>query len=97
MKSLHTEHGYSLMKTWNLPEEYCEIARDHHLEELDPNNHLLIMVRQANIACNKIGIGMHDESNTLLTATMEADLPGVSEIDLAKLEVMLEDSVDLAK
>jgi hypothetical protein len=40
---------------------------------------------------------MHDESNTLLTATMEADLLGVSEIDLAKLEVMLEDSVELAK
>jgi len=97
MKSLHTEHGYSLMKTWNLPEEYCEIVRDHHLEALDPNNHLLILVRLANIACNKIGIGMHDESDTLLTATVEADLLGVSEIDVAKLEVMLEDSVTLVK
>ena len=40
---------------------------------------------------------MKDESNNLITATMEEDLPGVSEIDLSKLEVMLEDSVDLAK
>ena len=54
------------------------------------------LVRLANIACNKIGIGMHDESDTLLTATMEADLLGVSEIDVAKLEVILEDSVEHA-
>lgn len=95
MMSLHTEHGYSLMKTWNLPEKYCEITRDHHEEEFDSKNYLLIMVRLSNIACNKMGIGTHVESDTLLTATTEADLLGLSEIDVAKLEVILEDSIAL--
>lgn len=97
MVSLHTVHGYSLMKTWNLPQKYCEIARDHHEEALDSKNNLLVLVRLANKACNKMGIGMHDEPDTVLTATVEADLLGLSEIDMAKLEIILEDSTALAE
>ncbi len=96
MVSLHTAHGYSLMKTWNLPEKYCEIARDHHQEVLDPKNNLLVLTRLANKACNKMGIGIHDESDILLTATEEADLLGLSEIDMAKLEIVLEDTTAFA-
>lgn len=96
MASLHTDQGHSLMKSWNLPDKYCDIARDHHEEAFDKKRHLLILVRLANMACNKAGMGMHTESDTLLTATTEADVLGLSEIDIAKLEVVLEDATRLA-
>ncbi len=34
MQNLHADQGYSLMAHWNLPEKYCQVARDHHLAEL---------------------------------------------------------------
>ncbi|MBW2432225.1 MAG: HDOD domain-containing protein, partial [Deltaproteobacteria bacterium] len=57
MESLHTDQGYSLMQRWNLPENYCLVARDHHLTEIDAHNLLLILVRLANQMCHKMGIG----------------------------------------
>ncbi|CAN2039001.1 HDOD domain-containing protein [Candidatus Magnetomoraceae bacterium gMMP-15] len=93
MISLHTNQGYSLMKNWNIPENYCIVARDHHLEEFDSNNTLLIIVRLANQTCNKMGIGITEDSSTILATTTEADLLGLSEIKLAELEIKLEDTL----
>ena len=58
MDRLHTDCGSSLMQHWNLPEKYCEIARGHHTDEFDSKNLLLAMVRMADRACNKLGIGL---------------------------------------
>ena len=62
MDSFHTEHGHLLLKSWNLPEAYCHIAHHHHAEEIDTNNMLMIMVRLANLTCNKLGIGLKETS-----------------------------------
>ena len=96
MDSFHTERGYSLLKNWNLPEIYCDIARNHHSEEFDSNDILLVIVRLVNKACNKLGIGLNKDASIVLAATPEASVLGLSELFLAKLEITIEDSLGLA-
>ena len=83
---------FSLMHQWNLPEKYCLVARDHHLAAIDCNNLLLVLVRLSNQMCRKMGIGLKKDPSIVLTATPEAAQVQMSEVDLARLEVRLEDS-----
>jgi len=92
MQQLHTDQGYSLLAHWNLPEKYCQVARDHHLAELDGNNLVLVLVRLANQVCHKMGIGLIEEPSIVLMETPEVAQLQLSEMDLARLEVRLEDS-----
>lgn len=96
MDNFHTEHGHLLLKNWNLPEVYCQIAHDHHSQELNANNVLMVMVRLANITCHKLGIGLKEDSSIILAATPEAHLLGLSEVSLAQLEIALEDTLELS-
>ncbi len=96
MNLLHTEQGYILMKQWNLPEEYCVIARDHHNIDFDTKNLLLLLVRLSNMACLKLGIGLAIEPSLEVSASEEVHLLNLSEIDLAELEILLEDTAVLA-
>ncbi len=92
MNSLHANHGFSLMVHWNLPEKYCNVVRDHHNEEFESKDMLQVLVRLADKACLKQGIGMIEDPTLVLVATPEAELLHISEVDLAQLEIMLEDS-----
>jgi HD-like signal output (HDOD) protein len=92
MNTLHTHHGHSLMSHWNLPEKYSQIARDHHQEEFDENNLLLALVRLADMACCKLGIGLDKDPSLVPIASPEAETLHISEVDLARMEIMLEDS-----
>jgi len=92
MDSLHTECGSELMRKWNLPEKYCEIAREHHADEFDSKNLLLALVRMADKACHKLGIGLHKKSSLVLSATPESVVLRLSEVDLANLEIFIEDT-----
>jgi HD-like signal output (HDOD) protein len=96
MQNQHADQGYSLMAHWNLPEKYCQVARDHHLAEFDFNNFLLVLVRLANQMCHKMGIGLNEDPSIVLMATPEAAQLQLSEVDLARLEVRLEDSLVFA-
>lgn len=96
MTVLHTQQGYNLMKKWNLPEEYCVIARDHHRKDFDSNNILLLLVRLSNMACLRLGIGVEKDPSLILSATEEAHQLNLSEIDIAELEILLEDTAILA-
>ncbi len=89
--SMHNAQGYVLMKRWNLPEEYRIVARDHHREFSESGNLLLVIVRLVDQACDKLGIGLHHDSNVALAATPEATHLGITEIQLAELEILLED------
>ena len=92
MQQLHTDQGYSLLLHWNLPEKYCQIARDHHLSDLDGNNFVLLLVRLANQMCHKMGIGLIEDPSIVMLETPEAVQLQLSEVDLARLEVRLEDA-----
>ena len=92
MSNLHTNFGHMLMKKWNCPEKYARVAMDHHLEDIKPNDYIIILVRLANNVCNKLGYGINLDSSIVLAATTEAELLNLSEINLAELEIKLEDS-----
>ncbi|MGL1930399.1 MAG: HDOD domain-containing protein [Desulfotalea sp.] len=97
MTSLHCEQGYSLMKKWNMPTQYCTTVRDHHNEEIDTKNIILLIVRLSDMVCRKVGIGTVLETEILPSSTIEAKVLNLSEIDLAELEIVLEDTAVLAK
>jgi HD-like signal output (HDOD) protein len=92
MSSLHCRYGQGLMAKWNLPERYCKVAGAHHEETFDPKDFLTLLVRVANQACNKLGIGLEGDDAVILSALPEAKLLGLGDIDLAQLEVWLEDA-----
>ena len=92
MDSLHDEFGYSLIKQWNLPEKYCVVARDHHADEFDTKDFLLVMVRFADKVCNKIGLGLNADSSIVLMVAPEAKLLHLTDLDIANLEIILEDT-----
>lgn len=91
--NMHNAMGYVLMKRWNLPDEYCVVARDHHRDPYDSDNVLLTIVRLADQACEKLGIGLRGDPNIALAATPEAQALGLGEIMLTEVEILLEDSV----
>ena len=91
LRQAHTETGFQLLQSWNLPAVYQAIVRDHHNEVIDPANLPLLMVRLANHACHKAGIGLFRDESLVLAATAEAVALSVPEVALAELEIILED------
>lgn len=96
LKDFHEEIGFVLMQKWNLPNQYCEIAQNHHAEHLDPQNYLMAVIRLADKACHKMGIGFKNLENYALSTTAEAELLDLSDLEIAKLEIKLEDSLQLS-
>lgn len=96
LKQAHAEQGYRLMQEWHLPGIYQGIVRDHHGEPVDASNIPLLIVRLANCACHKTGIGLKRDESVVLAATVEAAALGMSEVALAELEIILEDVESLA-
>jgi putative nucleotidyltransferase with HDIG domain len=96
LQSFHADRGAALMEAWELPEIYTRVAREHHAESFDPDDVLLVVVRLVDRACGRLGIGMTHEPSLDLAATPEARCLEASELLLAELEVLLEDSLELA-
>jgi len=92
MTRMHEEVGLRLMQTWSLPESYGNIAINHHREDFDNTDILLIIVRLANLACKKAGKDMIPDPGISLIAAPVAHCLGVKEITLAELEILIEDA-----
>ena len=95
LEALHCEYGYDLMKRWNLPELYCQVGREHHAIECNTGNVLMVTVRLADQICRKLGIGCDSEPDLMPAASEEAAALRIGEVQLADLEVTLEDQVGL--
>jgi len=91
LDNAHAEVGHRLLVSWHLPEIYQTIVRDHHGATPDPANIPLQIVRLANKACNKVGIGLRLQPELVLGAAREVAALGLSEIATAELEIILED------
>ena len=91
-EAMHVEQGYRLMQHWNFPSMYCDVIRDHHLEEWDPVNKMLAIVRFVNLACHKVGLGLKKEPDLALQLTLEAEVLDIGELQIAELESLLIDS-----
>jgi putative nucleotidyltransferase with HDIG domain len=95
LESMHAQEGGELLERYSVPEVYCRIARDHHKDDFDPNDSILLTVRVVNQACRKLGIGMHQDQSLLLPLLPEVPHLGMREIVLAELEVLLEDALSV--
>lgn len=89
---MHVEQGYRLMQHWNFPAMYCDVIRDHHLEEWDTVNKMLAIVRFVNLACHRFGLGLKHEPELKLLDSAEAEVLELGEAQLAELETVLNDS-----
>jgi HD-like signal output (HDOD) protein len=89
---MHVEQGYRLMLHWNFPAMYCDVVRDHHIEQWDVVNKMLTIVRFVNLACHRIGLGLIHEPELALNATREAEVLDLSDFQIAELEALLEES-----
>lgn len=87
--AMHVEQGYRLMQHWNFPSMYCDVIRDHHLEEWDPVNKMLAIVRFVNLACHKVGLGLKKEPDLAIQLTLEAEVLDIGELQIAELESLL--------
>jgi len=97
IEAMHEEVGYNLMKAWNFPDFYCDIARSHHKETFDHSNILLVAVRLSNLACKKLGRSLHPaDSSIAIFSAPEAHFLGLKEIALAELEIIIEDADGIA-
>ncbi|MDH3453509.1 MAG: HDOD domain-containing protein [Desulfuromonadales bacterium] len=89
--TMHVEQGLRLFDEWNLADVYREVVADHHDEELDTQNILVVLVKLANKGCRKVGLGPTIHPDIVLPTTAEAQFLGLDEISLAEFEIMLED------
>ncbi|MHC1742122.1 MAG: HDOD domain-containing protein [Syntrophobacteraceae bacterium] len=96
LENLHVEQGFVFAERWSFPEGYCRVIRDHHREDFDQSDILLLAVRIANEVCHKAGLGMRKEPSLVLPSLPEVHAMGVREIILAELEVFIEDHVSAA-
>src|SRR4029079_19546122 len=93
LAAAHATLGYNFLKRWDIPNVYCEIARDHHQADFDPSNIALVTVRLANNAGAKMGLSLRPNPSMILSVLPEAQCLNANDILLAELEIMMEDSL----
>jgi HD-like signal output (HDOD) protein len=93
LATAHPALGYTFLRHWDVPEVYCEIARDHHLQEFDQSKIPLVSVRLADHAGSKMGLSLQPNPSIVLSALPEAQCLNAGDILLAELEIMMEDSL----
>lgn len=92
LERMHEDVGYQLLKSWSLPEAYCSIAANHHKDDFEGNDILLVIVRLSDKACKRVGISLQPDTSFSLISTPEALFLGIKEMALAELEIMVEDA-----
>jgi putative nucleotidyltransferase with HDIG domain len=86
----HCQVGYKLLKLWNIPEIYCQIARDHHNAEFPSGDLTMAIVRLANEGSRKLIPGSNPDNKLVLVECPEAAILKVRESHLEELQTMLE-------
>ena len=97
MAMLHAEYGYLFMQQINMPQAFAVISRDHHLQDFDRANYLLILVRMANHICHQMGMGLVHDTAIELLQTDEAALLNLAEADLEEVGTFLKSMSSLAE
>ena len=92
LDKMHETVGLQLLQAWSLPDNYCNIAINHHRPDFDSSDILLVIVRLANLACDKVGKSIVPKPDVALISAPEAQCLGVNEIILAELEIIIEDA-----
>jgi len=87
---MHCEKGAHLMTHWNMPEIYTLIVQRHHEAATEGGQAAMNLVKLANVACRKVGIGLKKDPGVLLSTTPEAINLMAGDLLLAELQVELE-------
>lgn len=90
--SLHTQCGHELVTAWNLPEPFDSVVLNHHNPE--PKEHQA-MLRLVNLVCDSMGLGLSERCDVMPSASPEAQKLGLNEMQLAELEILLEDTLEM--
>lgn len=91
LEGMHCEKGERLMKDLHMPEIYCEVVAKHHDSKSPGDNPIGNLVKLGNLACHKLGIGLKNEPEQMLSASPEAVNLMASDLLLAELQVKLEE------
>ena len=95
----HTEAGCKILAQWGLPEALCRVVRQHHQQEIDPDDpqaRLLAVVILADTFAHMLGIGFDLPVGSFRRAVFSAELLGLSESDQFRILERLERRVDEA-
>ena len=95
MDLLHTEQGEHLLQQIQMPAVFAVIARQHHTEDYDRDNYLLVLVRMANHICHYLGIGLSHSPELVLLRQPEAKQLRLSQIELDRIQQFLETTAGL--
>ncbi len=96
VQQLYADHGGELMEMWNLPEVFRRVVREQKSEELDEKEVLVAIVRLADKACAREGISDVPDPSVDLETSPEVESLGLNPIQIAELQVVLEDAAQAA-
>jgi putative nucleotidyltransferase with HDIG domain len=85
----HCRLGHKMLQEWNIPEIYCQIARDHHIDNVDSEDFPLLIVRLANQGSCKLSLGLNADMPPDLAQTPEVNFLKVGAEALEELQEML--------
>lgn len=92
LRQLHSSHGASLLKQWNIPDVFSEIVMKQDADQFDDSNVTLAIVRLVDRACAKEGVSDYPDPGISLDTCKEVQCLGINELVLAELLVVLEDA-----
>lgn len=96
LRQLHVQHGAKLLEKWNLPDVFREVVLQQETEEYDETNILLHVVRLVDRACAKEGVSDMPDTGFCLETSTEAHNLGLDEIQLAELQMVIEDAANVS-
>jgi len=91
-KSMHVEHGYSLMNQWSIPAIYSDVVRDHHREDYDPKDVLLMAIRTVNQVTRKVGMSTIVDEDLVPASLPEVSALAMEQDLLVDLEAIILDA-----
>lgn len=92
LRELYCSHGADLLAQWNIPELFQNVVRNQADDEPDESNVTLLLVRLVDMACARENLSDFPDPSICLETSREAQALGLGEIQLAELQVVLEDS-----
>lgn len=93
LADMHCRHGRIYLEKQSMPDIYCMVAARHHEDRVTNENLVLNLVRLADKACHKMGIGLTEAPDILLSTTPEAINLMAKDIVLAELQVSVEEQM----
>lgn len=91
---LHCKFGAEIIERWKLPSIYKTVTAEHHDAELaskaDP---ILLATRLIDQICWSMGLGLRGGEGVQPESSKEADSLMLSEIQVAELQIELEDTI----